>query len=237
MERSIVLVSGGLDSATLLYWAKAQGYEVHVLSIDYYHRAPQERLAILRLVNMAGVHLIETDASFLKTARDVMPELTENTFLNEVPDGFIPMRNLIFYGIAFYYANLYGCQYIIGGHLETDCQGFPDASDDFFHTLEQLVFDSQLADQPQRIEILRPFVQMSKAQVIRLGMELGVPYEATWSCYNNFDTPCGECWACWERAKAFAEVGIPYPLITQLMQQKDAEPEDDQNDPRFADDI
>jgi 7-cyano-7-deazaguanine synthase len=172
-------------------------------------------MAILRIIKRAGVRLIETALPFLKTARDVLPELDSETLLTNVPDGFIPMRNLLFYGTAYYYANLYGCKYIFGGHLLSDSLGFPDASSIFFQGLEDLVYQSQLSGQTERIEIFRPFAEMTKAQVIQLGTELEVPFELTWSCYNHETFPCGECQACWERAKAFAEVGIPDPLITQ----------------------
>lgn len=133
-----------------------------------------------------------------------------------LPEGYIPTRNLVFYALATYYAEIFGSNYIIGGHLETDSIGFPDATPKFFVSLERLVNDSRPnsgSKAPREIKLLMPFLEKSKTDVLKTAMELKVPLELTWSCYYDEDKPCKKCVTCLERADAFSRVGLKDPLM------------------------
>ncbi len=213
MERAIVLLSGGVDSAVALWWAKARGWEVRPLTFDYYGRPKRERTAIQALVERAGVRPVRSvELPFLREVDDLRPSGFENRALNESPEGYIPARNLVFYSLAAYYAELDGVRYLVGGHNGTDPESFPDASPKFFDHLNR-VFGMSLwsyADAP--VEVVIPLSGKSKEEVLRLGQHLGVPFELTWSCYWDQDVHCGTCASCRERREAFEAIGVKDPV-------------------------
>jgi 7-cyano-7-deazaguanine synthase len=150
-----------------------------------------------------------------------------------VPEGYIPARNMVFYASAAYYAEVYGAGCIVGGHLETDCIGFPDASAGFFSAVERLISlarpvmvsqegknvsragDGQVADSGgsgDAVRLLLPFLRSGKSDVLRLGFELKVPLELTWTCYLDGKIQCGSCAACLERKQAFESIGLLDPI-------------------------
>ncbi|MEJ2294316.1 MAG: 7-cyano-7-deazaguanine synthase, partial [Candidatus Lokiarchaeota archaeon] len=118
------------------------------------------------------------------------------------PQGFIPLRNLVFYSIAAYYASIYGYQFIIGGHLKEDLDIFNDTSSSFFNRLGELITISRHSNDNSKIEFIFPFSEKTKAEVIKIAQELNVPIDKTWSCYGDFEKPCGRCIPCINRKKA-----------------------------------
>jgi len=200
-KKAILLLSGGIDSATALYWAKKEGYDLIALSFNYFLRPKRENEATLKLTNNLGVKLIEVPIEFLKEAIDLKIEGFLIPSVIHSPEGFIPTRNLVFYSIAAYFAEVYGCKSIIGGHILTDTTQFPDANFNFFKSLEQLINRSKHNRDTTTIEILLPLIKLSKSEVVKLAIDLNVPLELTWSCYSDGDQPCGRCSSCIKRKK------------------------------------
>ena len=205
MTRALVLLSGGIDSAAALAWTKQNFPEVVALTFQYYLRPFRERLSVFRLLEVFRAPLIEVPAQFLREATDLPQPLNA-----EVPEGYVPNRNMIFYSIACYYAETKECNTIVGGHIGIDSESFPDASRDFFERFSDLANNALLT---RKIKIELPFAKSTKAEVIKNAIEWGVPLESTWSCYWGAMQPCGKCVSCTERAEAFATVGVQDPLV------------------------
>ena len=204
MNRALVLLSGGIDSAAALAWTKQNYPEVVALTFQYYLRPFRERLSVFRLLEVFRAPLIEVPAQFLREAADLPQSLNA-----EVPEGYVPNRNMIFYSIACYYAETKECDTIVGGHIGIDSESFPDASTDFFERFSDLANNALLT---RKIKIELPFAKSTKAEVIKKAIEWGVPLESTWSCYWDATQPCGKCVSCIERAEAFSAIGVQDPL-------------------------
>jgi 7-cyano-7-deazaguanine synthase len=213
MDRAIVLLSGGVDSAVALWWARTQGWDVHPLTFNYFGRPRREQTAIEALVEEAGVQPIRSiDLPFLKEVDDLRSAGLANPILRDSPEGYIPARNLIFYSLAAYYAELDGTRYLVGGHNGTDPESFPDASPKFFDFLNSVLHLSLWSYDQSPVQIVVPLGGKSKADVLRMGQDLGVPFELTWSCYWDRDVHCGRCGSCRERREAFAALGLKDPV-------------------------
>ena len=209
----MVLLSGGIDSAVSLWWAKANGYEVRPLTFHYFRRPPGEVAATRKLLKIAGIpRLQEVDLPFLREVDDLKGEGLENPVLLESPEGYIPARNLVFYALAAYHAELAGVRWVIGGHNGSDPDAFPDASPKFFNFFNSMYRIGLWSWPKSPVQILLPMSGKSKVEVVRLGRELGVPFEHTWSCYWDGDVHCGVCTSCRERRAAFAALGVPDPI-------------------------
>ncbi len=212
MDRAIVLLSGGVDSAVTLWWTKAQAWDVHPLTFDYFGRPQREHTAIQALVKAAGVRPVRSiPLPFLKEVDDLRSAGLANPVLEASPEGYIPARNLIFYSLAAYFAELEGIRYLVGGHNGIDPESFPDASPRFFDHLNDVFRLSLWSFERSPVEVRVPLSGKSKEDVLRLGQSLGVPFELTWSCYWDRDTPCGTCVSCQERREAFAAIGLRDP--------------------------
>jgi 7-cyano-7-deazaguanine synthase len=202
-KRAILLLSGGVDSATSLYWGIKQGFQIIALSLLYKWRAKNEILAARMLTEKTNIKLIEIPIPFIQQATDLKMEGFPIPSVTQAPQGFIPMKNLLFYSIAAYFAEAYGCKFIIGGHISADTQTFPDTTPNFFNLLSNLINSSKSKSDKNKIEFLFPLIDLNKSEVIKLARELEVPFEHTWSCYGDFTKPCNECIPCLNRKKAF----------------------------------
>jgi 7-cyano-7-deazaguanine synthase len=213
MDRAIVLLSGGLDSAVTLWWARKQGWDLWPLTFDYFGRPRHEHTAIEALVKEAAVRPVRiVSLPFLKEVDDLRAGGLANPVLEASPEGYIPARNLIFYSLAAYFAELEGVRYLVGGHNGIDPESFPDASPKFFDFLNNVFRLSLWSFDRSPVQVLVPLSGKSKEDVLRMGQELGVPFGLTWSCYWDRDTPCGTCVSCRERRDAFAAIGVPDPV-------------------------
>lgn len=207
--RAIILFSGGLDSAVALYWARAQGWDVFPIEFEYYQRPERERRACRDLRERMGIrNQITAPLHFIREVSDIPEQELANPSLARAPEGYIPLRNLIFYSLAAYHAEILGARYIVGGHNRTDCESFPDAGKAFWERLNQIFRMAIWSYTQVQTEVVLPLIEMDKVEVVRLGSELGVPFELTWSCYHDADRPCGACESCIERAQAFAAAGL-----------------------------
>jgi 7-cyano-7-deazaguanine synthase len=209
MSSCLVLFSGGKDSATALYWARRNYATTVAVSVHYNGRPQGERLAARRLSEMAGVELIEPELPFLCTgATDRRIAQHDDPEMATRAGGYIPMRNLLFYGAAAYYAEVLGIADIVAGHYRGEGIAYPDASPEFLRLLEGV-----LAISLQRtyvtpltaIRIVTPLAGLDDKGVIRLAGELGVPVELSWSCWHDDAVPCGVCFSCEDRARALAK--------------------------------
>ncbi len=205
---SLVLLSGGIDSAVALFWARREGGPLWALEFDYHQRARRERECAALLAEAAGATRIGVAVPFLREAQDLA-----SAHLRESPRGYIPARNLVFYSIAGYYAEWLGAHRIVGGHNREDADRFPDASRGFFEALAHLFSRALWSSGGRALKVALPLADKDKAQVLRLGLDLGVPLAQTWSCYEDAVAPCGTCPSCAERARAFAACGVADPLL------------------------
>jgi 7-cyano-7-deazaguanine synthase len=214
MEKAIVLLSGGLDSAVALWLCKQQRRQIYTLSVTYYRRNPREITAAkaLSLRAEAQEHqdiLIE----FMKDMEDldIPNENHAKSILDARPKAYMPGKNLVFYALAAHWAERIGANRIIGGHNLEDQEIYPDARPTFFHRLTETVTLGYEAAAKLGLEIELPLAHLSKKEVVRRGMELRVPFELTWSCYGVGDKHCGQCDACLTRLDAFRSLGITDP--------------------------
>ena len=181
--------------------------------MDYHNRPMNEHRAVEVLADAAGIPPVRYAAlPFLKEIDDLRATGFANAALRESPEGYIPARNMIFYGLAAYYAELDSVRYIVGGHNGTDPDSFPDASPAFFELLNQVYRRSLWSYDQSPLEILMPLEGMSKEEVVRQGASLGVPFEATWSCYWDRELHCGECASCRERRAALEAARVEDPV-------------------------
>ena len=222
MKRAVVLLSGGLDSATTLAIAKNEGYEVFALSFRYGQRHEieiQSAQAIGQNVGVREHRVIEIDlrafgGSALTDAIDVPKNREEDEIASGIPVTYVPARNTIFLSYALAWAEVIAARDIFIGVNSLDYSGYPDCRPEFILQFEKL---AQLATKAgvegTRYRVHAPLIAMTKAQIISKGAELGVQFSLTISCYDPAPegSACGKCDSCLLRAKGFREAGIPDP--------------------------
>ncbi len=219
--KAVVLLSGGLDSAVALYLAKSKGFEVHAVSFNYGQRHETELNYAKQNAKRAGVaaHKIVTlnlgdfgGSSLTDMNMDVEDGDVTRT---DIPVTYVPARNMVFLSIAASYAESIEAQEIFIGVSQVDYSGYVDCRQEFIDAMEAAINKGTVmgAEQGKPIKINAPFVNMTKAEEIKLGMELGVDFGLTWSCYRGGEKPCGTCDSCLLRAKAFAEAGFEDALL------------------------
>ncbi len=212
--KALVMLSGGLDSATCLYWAKEKFSNVSAITFNYFGRLAQEKQAGARLAKGAGVaEFIEVDLPFVKEASDFY-----NGRLNkQEPDtqwsSYVPARNLMFYSIAAHYAEYLGAKRIVGGHNLHDVKFFKDSSKDYIEKLNALFKEGCLLCDGQAYKILLPLSELDRKEIITLAMKLKIPIEQTWSCHREGSVHCGRCYACKLRLEAFRSLGLNDPAF------------------------
>jgi 7-cyano-7-deazaguanine synthase len=207
--RAIVLLSGGLDSAVALYWARSKGFLVETLTMNYFLRGRRETETARELARFNHVKHREINLDFLKEIEDL--EIGSNPSLSRAESSYIPSRNIIFYGIASSFAEVSNSRFIVGGHNKDDIKNFPDSSLKFFRLFNSATKTGLLSG-ARTGRVIVPLAELSKAEVIKLGSKLGVPFELTWSCYKSSRKPCGKCHSCTLRRTAFQTARIPDPL-------------------------
>jgi 7-cyano-7-deazaguanine synthase len=217
-ERAIVLLSGGLDSATSLAWARAEGFECYALSVHYGQRHDAELVAAARVARAGGatehrvmrVDLANIGGSALTDTRIAVPE----TASDGIPVTYVPARNLLFLSLALGWAEVLGARDIVIGVNAVDYSGYPDCRPAFINSFEQLArFATKAGVEGETFHIHAPLIRWSKGEIIKYGLTLGVDYAATVSCYQADDAgrACGRCDACRLRREGFAAAGVPDP--------------------------
>lgn len=196
-KRALVLLSGGIDSAVLLWWVRERGWDYSTLSFHFPGRRKGEIRAAGRLRRLSGCR-----RNFDVTLPFVAPPRSSRA-------NYIPQRNLMYYGIAASVAEQIGADHILGGHIRHDGQVFLDATKQYFKRLERLV---QMGKNSRSVRLLFPLIGLSKKDIIRLGWKLRLPFESTWSCSRDGRRHCWHCGSCKERQEGFARAGLKDPL-------------------------
>jgi 7-cyano-7-deazaguanine synthase len=220
-RKAVVLLSGGLDSATVLYWAKSRNYEPHALLFDYGQRHRRELNAARALCRRAGAphELISFplphQGSSLLDKSEKLPRARSSTSIGKtIPSTYVPARNTIFLAFGLSYAEAIGARSVMIGANALDYSGYPDCRPDYITAMVKVFkLGTKTGREGHPIKIDSPLLRLTKSQIIKLGMQLGVPYELTWSCYRGGARPCGKCDSCLLRAKGFAEAGSTDPAL------------------------
>jgi 7-cyano-7-deazaguanine synthase len=222
-KKAVVLLSGGLDSATVLAIARNDGYEAFALSFSYGQRHLWELEAARRVAAAMGAaehRIAEIDlrvfgGSALTDDIAVPKGRAIDEMAHGIPVTYVPARNTIFLSFALAWAEVLGARDIFIGVNALDYSGYPDCRPEFIEAFERMANLATKAsvEGRQEVKIHTPLIDMTKAQIIRRGMELGVDYGVTSSCYDPSakGEPCGQCDSCLLRAKGFHECGIEDP--------------------------
>jgi 7-cyano-7-deazaguanine synthase len=223
-KRAVVLLSGGLDSTTVLAIAKAEGFQVHALSFAYGQRHRWELEAAARVAQAIGVaqHRVVTidlrafGGSALTDAIDVPKGRVMDEMSRGIPITYVPARNTIFLSFALAWAEVLRCSDIFVGVNALDYSGYPDCRPEFIEAFERMANLATKAgvEGQQKLKIHTPLISLTKAEIIRKGIALEVDFSLTSSCYDPSDggEPCGACDSCLLRLKGFRENGMNDPL-------------------------
>jgi len=218
MKKALIVLSGGQDSTTCLYWALSRFDEVQTLTFDYGQRHKIELQSAKKIAELAGVpnrilHIntfTELGANALTSEEKVQNEHSDDT----LPNTFVPGRNLIFMTFAAAFAYQRGIQDLVTGVCQTDYSGYPDCRQ---NTMEALETALNLGMESQ-IKLHTPLMWMTKKETVLMAQELGALDALAWShtCYNGETPPCTQCPACQLRAKGFDEAGISDPIFSRI---------------------
>lgn len=213
-SKALVMLSGGLDSATCLFWAKKKFEDVSAITFNYYQRIENERKAAIGLAKKVNVtKLLEIDIPFIRESSEFpnSRHLQSNRDSREL--SYIPARNLIFYSIGAHYAEFLGIKWIIGGHNSHDGQFFRDATKDYIQKINFLFKQGRILCNDESCVIVLPLAEMDRKKIVNLAIQLDVPLELTWSCHNEGDRHCGQCYSCEQRLEAFNSLSMKDPVF------------------------
>jgi 7-cyano-7-deazaguanine synthase len=216
--KAVCLLSGGMDSATLVYLARDMGYQLLCLHFNYGQRTERkERDSARKIAGLVGAEeLVEIDLSYLtrfggsSLTNHRIPVDRYGDELRNIPNTYVPFRNANLLSISTSYAESRSAEAIFIGVQSQDYSGYPDCRPQFIDAFQRLVDVGTRDD--TCIRICAPFLSMNKQDIIRLGVSFGVPYEYTWSCYQNEERACGICGACHFRRSAFESLGLKDPI-------------------------
>ncbi len=220
-KRAVVLLSGGLDSATTLYWALDRGYEAFCLIFDYdqrHKREIEQAKKISRKANckykVVKIELPWKGSSLLDRKVPIPEDRGFSEMAKGIPSTYVPARNTIFLSMALSFAEAIGAEEIFIGAHQFDSSGYPDCRPEFYKAFGEVIKMGTKAGQDKRdISIKTPLINRTKTQIVKIGSRLNVPFQLTWSCYRGGKYPCGRCDSCRLRAKGFKEAGIEDPLL------------------------
>ena len=241
---AVVLLSGGLDSATTLAIARSRGFACHAISFDYGQRHGMELLAaadVARSLGAAEHRIVKIDLSArggfghsALTDAIAVPKdrQTDKMHAEQIPATYVPARNTIFLSIALGYAEVIGAFDIFLGVNAVDYSGYPDCRPEFIEAFERMANLATAAaiEGKGRFKLHAPLIEMTKAQIIRTGLSLGVDYGLTHSCYDPAPdcSACGRCDSCQIRLAGFAQAGAKDPVRYQTRSHGDAETRDEE---------
>jgi 7-cyano-7-deazaguanine synthase len=227
-RQAVVLLSGGLDSSTKLYYAKKKGYRCNCLIFDYGQRHRKEIISAKKIAAKAkcpykvlkikfpwkGSSLLDKKSRLPVTSYQlpIMPPMAAPRHSAvAIPSTYVPARNIIFLSFAVSYAEAIGARSVFIGANAVDYSGYPDCRPEFLKEFQHVVNAGTKAGAAVKIEA--PLIDKSKREIVELAMRLKVPLELTWSCYKGRSRPSGECDSCVLRAKGFREAGVEDPLL------------------------
>jgi 7-cyano-7-deazaguanine synthase len=225
IRKAVVLVSGGIDSTTCLAIACREGYEVFALSFNYGQRHQAELKSAMRIAKAlgAGDHLIldlpmrKIGGSALTAGIEVPKDVAPDEMQARIPVTYVPARNTVFLSFALAWAETLQAPDIFIGVNALDYSGYPDCRPQYIESFERManLALKECVEQRMHIHIHTPLIEMTKARIIKKGVELGVDFSMTHSCYDPdpFDRACGRCDSCTLRKKGFLEAGVPDPTL------------------------
>ena len=218
MMKAVCLLSGGMDSSTLAYLAKSQGYDIFALHLNYGQRTEHKERTCAKTIAqlLSAKDFVEVDVGYFSTFGT--SSLTDKTIAVDtfdparahIPNTYVPFRNANLLSIATSYAEARQADAIFIGVQSLDYSGYPDCRPQFIYAFQRVI-DLGTRD-GTHIKLITPFIHFTKTDILREGMKLRVPYEHTWSCYKNDEKACGTCGSCHFRKEAFAAIGIPDPI-------------------------
>jgi queuosine biosynthesis protein QueC len=220
--KAVILLSGGLDSSTVLYQAKADGCECYAISFDYQQRHRNELESARQIAESAGVvehQIVSFDLSLWggSALTDNRLDLPQNRTIEKmdesIPITYVPARNTIFLSFALAYAETIAASKIYLGVNALDYSGYPDCRPDYIQAMEEVFrLGTKQGREGDPITIESPLIHLKKTEIIKLGNRLGVPWGLTWSCYAGEEKACGICDSCRLRLTAFAELELTDPI-------------------------
>ncbi len=212
-KKAVVLLSGGLDSSVVLYLARKKGFECYCLAFDYNQRHLRELKSARAIAQSAKCGIEVMKISFPWRGSSLLDKRVELPGGRRVlPNTYVPGRNIIFLSFALSYAEAIKAKAIfIGAHAQ-DYSGYPDCRAEFFQAFKRVVNTGTRAG--KRIKVFTPLINKSKAEIVKIGRNLNLPFALTWSCYKGALKPCGKCDSCFYRAKGFKEAAMEDPLIS-----------------------
>jgi 7-cyano-7-deazaguanine synthase len=215
-SRAVVLLSGGMDSCVCAALA-VRDFDTAAVHISYGQRTEdRERRAFIAISDRLGIPdrlVVRNDAlraiggSALTDPAIPVPE--SHSIGREIPVTYVPFRNAHFLSVAVSWAEVLGAEKVYIGAVEQDSSGYPDCRPEYYRAFNAVV---KAGTKDGRIQIATPLIGMRKFEIVRLGLELGAPFDLTWSCYTNEDRACGVCDSCALRLRAFAEAGTTDPI-------------------------
>lgn len=211
MNKAVILLSGGLDSSTTLYYARSKGHACHCLIFDYGQRHKKEILSAKAVARAAhcAFELVKIALPWKGSALlDKKVNIPKHRKLDatNIPATYVPARNIIFLSFAASYAEALGARHIFIGANAVDYSGYPDCRPAFIHAYQSMLAQGlKTGVEGKTITVETPLIHLTKAHIVRLALKLGVPVEKTWSCYQGGRTPCGVCDSCRLREKGFQE--------------------------------
>lgn len=220
--KAVILLSGGLDSSTVLYQAKSDGCECYAISFDYQQRHRRELISAAFVAQKVGVvehQVVRFDlrlwggSALTDDKIDVPVERSLGEMGESIPVTYVPARNTIFLSFALAYAEAIGAKRVYIGVNALDYSGYPDCRPDYIEAMQEVFrLGTKEGREGDKIEIVAPLIDLKKTEIILLGNKLGVPWEKTWSCYAGDEVACGVCDSCLLRLVAFEELGLNDPL-------------------------
>jgi 7-cyano-7-deazaguanine synthase len=222
-QRAVVLLSGGIDSCVCAALA-ARDHDAAAVHVSYGQRTEEreqraffaicDRLGIRHRLRVRNEALSAIGGSALTDRNISVPE--SHTIGQDIPVTYVPFRNAHFLSVAVSWAEVLGAGQIYIGAVEQDSSGYPDCRPAYYEAFNQVI---KLGTKDGQIGIVAPLIHLRKSEIVRLGLELGAPFDLTWSCYSREDSACGVCDSCVLRLRAFQDAGsadpIPYAALAK----------------------